>query len=182
MKRRALPTLLLAALLLTGCAPSRTAAAPEEGEKRAVSSPGQADDAALSVGESTEKRETAEAEAGKETEMRLRIGDAEVPVVWEENASVEALRKLAVGDGVTISMSMYGGFEQVGPLGTSLPDDDSRISASAGDVVLYAGDRIVLFYGSNTWAYTRLGRIELPEEEIAALLSGGNVTVWIRCE
>ncbi len=181
MKRNTLPVLLLAALLLTGCASHRTAA-PEEGEKRAAPSSGQADDAALPASEGTERRETAEAEAGKETEMRLRIGDTEVPVVWEENASVAALRKLAAGDGVTISMSVYGGFEQVGSLGTSLPDDDSRITASAGDIVLYAGDRIVLFYGSNTWAYTRLGRIELPEEEIAALLSGGNVTVWIGYE
>ena len=52
-----------------------------------------------------------------------------------------------------------------------------------GDAKVFgAGDRIVLFYGSNTWAYTRLGRIELPEEEIAALLSGGDVTVWIGYE
>ncbi len=60
---------------------------------------------------------------------------------------------------LTIQMSMYGGFEQVGPIGQSLPENDSRTTTQAGDIVLYVGNQIVVFYGSNSWAYTRLGHI-----------------------
>ncbi len=56
-------------------------------------------------------------------------------------------------------MSMYGGFEQVGEIGTSLPRNDVQTTTSAGDIVLYSGNQIVIFYGNNSWAYTRLGHI-----------------------
>ncbi len=78
---------------------------------------------------------------------------------------------------------MYGGFEQVGSLGASLPRSDTRITTQAGDIVLYAGDQIVVFYGSNTWAYTRLGRItDLSPEELAALLGKGDVSLTLSLE
>jgi hypothetical protein len=80
-------------------------------------------------------------------------------VEWEDNESVEALKELCQEGPLTIRMSMYGGFEQVGSIGQSLPRDDSRTTTQAGDIVLYSGDQIVVFYGSNSWAYTRLGHI-----------------------
>ena len=77
-------------------------------------------------------------------------------------------------------MSMYGGFEQVGSLGTSLPRDDKQITTNAGDIVLYSGNQIVVFYGSNSWAYTRLGRItDKTASEMADLLGNGNVRITI---
>ena len=91
--------------------------------------------------------------------LSLVIGDTEVSVAWEENASVDALTEMVKAEPLTVQLSMYGGFEQVGSLGTSLPRDDAQTTTQAGDIVLYAGNQIVLFYGSNTWAYTRLGRI-----------------------
>ena len=109
--------------------------------------------------------------------MRLQIGETEVPVTWEDNASVDALRGLLP---LTIGMHMYGGFEQVGPIGHALPSDDHQITTGAGDIVLYAGDQIVVFYGSNAWAYTRLGHVNLPAEEMADLLSHGDVTLTLR--
>ena len=79
-------------------------------------------------------------------------------------------------------MSMYGGFEQVGPLGTSLPRDDRQTTNEAGDIVLYSGNQIVVFYGSNSWAYTRLGKItDKTASEMADLLGNGNVTITISC-
>ncbi len=113
---------------------------------------------------------------GEET-MRLQIGETEVPVTWEDNASVDALRGLLP---LTIGMHMYGGFEQVGPIGQELPSDDHQTTTGAGDIVLYAGDQIVIFYGSNAWAYTRLGHVNLPAEEMADLLSHGDVTLTLR--
>jgi len=110
--------------------------------------------------------------------MVLMIGDTVVPVTWEDNASVEELKTLA-GNGLMISMSMYGGFEQVGSIGQSIVRDDEQITTSSGDIVLYSGDQIVIFYGSNSWAYTKLGKIDLSEEEMTSLLSNGDVTITL---
>jgi len=110
--------------------------------------------------------------------MILMIGDTEVPVTWEDNASVEELKTLA-GNGLMISLSMYGGFEQVGSIGQSIARDDEQITTSSGDIVLYSGDQIVIFYGSNSWAYTKLGKIDLSEEEMTFLLSNGDVTITL---
>ena len=110
--------------------------------------------------------------------MRLKIGNTEVPVIWEDNASVKDLKELAANS-LTIDMSMYGGFEQVGPVGQSITSNDSQTTTSPGDIVLYSGDQIVIFYGSNTWAYTKLGKINLSEEELADLLSNGDVTITL---
>ena len=112
--------------------------------------------------------------------MRMKIGDTVVAVEWEKNESVEALKELCRNTPLTIQMSMYGGFEQVGPLGTSLPRNDIQTTTSAGDIVLYSGNQMVVFYGSNSWAYTRLGRItDKSAREMAELLGNGNVTVTI---
>ena len=112
--------------------------------------------------------------------MTLRIGEKEVPVTWEENASVEALSDL-LGDGLlSIQMSMYGGFEQVGPIGQSIASDDEQTTTKAGDIVLYSGDQIVIFYGSNSWAYTRLGHVNLSQEEMTDLLGNGDVVLTIQ--
>ena len=117
----------------------------------------------------------------KET-LRLQINDTEVAVQWENNGSVSALTELASSGPLTVVTSEYGGFERVGSLGERLPDNDVRITTEPGDVVLYSGDQIVIFYGSNTWEYTRLGKITgLNADELAGLLSGQDVTVTLYC-
>lgn len=110
-------------------------------------------------------------------ELILSIGDRNISVEWEDNESIDALKDLA-GSGIEINMSMYGGFEQVGSLGTSLPSNDSQMTTSPGDIVLYSGNQIVIFYGSNSWAYTRLGKIKgLTDKELEELLGNGNVSI-----
>ena len=76
--------------------------------------------------------------------MKMKIGEKEVPVAWETNDSVKALKKLLP---LTIQMSMYGGFEQVGPLGKSIAKNDEKTTTHYGDIVLYSGNQIVVFYG-----------------------------------
>ena len=106
------------------------------------------------------------------------INDTELSVRWEENESARALLALAASESLTVQMSMYGGFEQVGALGASLPRNDAQTTTHSGDIVLYSGNQLVIFYGSNSWAYTRLGRIaDATAEEMTALLGSGNVTV-----
>jgi len=115
-----------------------------------------------------------------ETMLLMKIGETEVTVSWEDNESVEALMELCQDGPLTIQMSMYGGFEQVGPIGQSLPRDDSQTTTQAGDIVLYSGNQIVVFYGSNSWSYTRLGHIsDKTAEEMTELLSNGDVTITI---
>ena len=106
--------------------------------------------------------------------LKMKIDGRELAVIWEDNESVDALIELASVSPVRVEMSMYGGFEQVGSLGTGIPRNDVQTTTQAGDIVLYSGDRIVVFYGSNSWAYTRLGRIGgMSSSELADLLSRG---------
>jgi hypothetical protein len=119
----------------------------------------------------------------KERILKMKIADKEVNVEWENNESVEALKKLVKEKPLTIQMSMYGGFEQVGPIGTSLPRNDAQTTTSAGDIVLYSGNQLVVFYGSNSWAYTRLGHItDKDVAELTDLLGNGDVTITISLE
>ena len=114
--------------------------------------------------------------------MQMKIGDTPVTVAWEENESVAALKELAA-NGLTIQMSMYGGFEQVGSIGQRLPSHDVQTSTSSGDIVLYSSNQLVVFYGSNSWAYTRLGHItDKSMEEMRELLSNGNVNITLTIE
>ncbi len=129
---------------------------------------------------STEETSTEEVKAKM---LRMMIGNTAVDVEWEDNESVEALKKLCENESLVIHMSMYGGFEQVGPIGSRLPSNDTQTTTSSGDIVLYSSNQIVVFYGSNSWAYTRLGHItDQDASGMASLLSNGNVTITISIE
>ena len=180
-------------LMLTGCASQSAApaevqaatthveSAAEAGETVKTSEADTASEETTATGETvtaSEENKTADEENNDmEDSMRLLIGEKEVPVTWEENASVEALKKLCPA---TIQMSMYGGFEQVGSIGQSIVRNDKQTKTNYGDIVLYSGDQIVIFYGSNSWSYTRLGHIDLTQKEMQDLLSGGDVTITLQ--
>ena len=115
--------------------------------------------------------------------MRLKINDEEVDVKWEDNDAVRALADLASEGPVTVDTSLYGGFEQVGSLGTDLPNDDVDTTTEPGDIVLYSGSSIVVFFGTNTWAYTRLGHIEGKSvDELRNMLGGKSAVLTITSE
>lgn len=118
-------------------------------------------------------------ESEDEPAMQMKINEMPVAVAWEDNDSVTALKELAQ-NGLTIQMTMYGGFEQVGSIGKRLPSQDAQTSTSSGDIVLYSDSQLVVFYGHNSWAYTRLGHItDKTAEEMRELLSNGDVTITI---
>lgn len=129
----------------------------------------------------TSMSESEETEVEDTQTLKMTIDNTVVDVIWEENASVEELKELAVS-GLTVPMSMYGGFEQVGPIGQSIARDDEQIATAPGDIVLYSGDQIVVFYGSNSWEYTRLGKINKSEDELTELLGNGDVTITLNVE
>lgn len=113
--------------------------------------------------------------------MVLLINDTEIEVLWEDNESVKELEKMAEDKDISIAMSGYGGFEQVGSIGTSITRNDVQMTTSSGDIVLYSGSNIVIFYGSNRWNYTKLGKvINKTDEELTELLSGSDIVMTIK--
>ncbi|PHU34267.1 cyclophilin-like fold protein [Pseudobutyrivibrio ruminis] len=112
--------------------------------------------------------------------INISIDHVDQSVEWEDNESVEALENLIDEKGsMTIQMRMYGDFEQVGSLGADITSDDVQMTTGPGDIVLYNGNQIVIFYGSNTWAYTKLGKLKASQEELESMLANGDVEVFL---
>lgn len=133
---------------------------------------------AADTGSQSVPQETEQENSGEEISMKMFIGDTEVAVVWEDNDAVETLREMTAQGGVAIAMERYGGWEQVGPIGRALPRQDTQTTTQPGDIMLYSGDQMVVFYGTNSWSYTRLGHItDRSGEELKDLLGQEDVTV-----
>ena len=112
--------------------------------------------------------------------LKLFIDDIEVTVEWEDNESVKAIKQIAKNDGITINTHQYGNFEQVGDIGQSIVSSNVQMTTVPGDIVLYNGNNIVVFYGSNSWSYTKLGKIVgKTDEELKNLLGKNNVVLKI---
>ena len=111
-----------------------------------------------------------------EMKMTVQVGESTFTATLEKNAAVDALVEMMEHGSVTIQISDYAGFEKVGALGSSLPTSNRQTTTQAGDIVLYQGNQIVLFYGSNSWSYTRLGKIDDLTGWTEAL-GGGDVSV-----
>lgn len=121
------------------------------------------------------------AEEDTEMKMNVQVGGAVFSATLENNEAVSELVAMMQKSPVVIDMSDYSGFEKVGPLGKSLTASNSQTTTQAGDIVLYNGNQIVIFYGSNSWSYTRLGHIDdLTGWEDA--LGSGDVTVTFSLE
>ena len=119
---------------------------------------------------------TGNEEESSEMKMNVQVGASTFTATLEDNAAVDALVEMMENGPVTIQMSDYAGFEKVGALGTSLPTSNRQTTTQAGDIVLYQGSQIVLFYGSNSWSYTRLGKID-DLTGWAEALGSGDVSV-----
>ena len=130
------------------------------------------------AGPSAAPAEPVETSTEEETEMKMNVevGGESFTATLENNSAAAALAEMLRSEPLTIEMSDYAGFEKVGSLGTRLPASNAQTTTSSGDIVLYNGDQIVIFYGSNSWSYTRLGRID-DLGGWAEALGGGDVTV-----
>ena len=115
----------------------------------------------------------------KENGMLVQIGEKALRVRLAENESVAALQEMLQEGPLTLSCSNYGGFEKTCLLGTTLPVDDAETTAQPGDVMLYSGNCLVLFYGSNQWNYTRIGWLEETDGLVDIL--GGTETEITLC-
>ena len=122
-------------------------------------------------------------QSGEDTELGSIYvainGDCMELELADNAATQELVGRLASGD-ITYTAGDYGGFEKVGSLGFSLPSSDSYITAQTGDVMLYNGSQLVIFYGSNGWQYTRIGRIGGSAEQIVSFVRAGQGSVTVR--
>ena len=96
----------------------------------------------------------------------------------ENNSSVTAFIDLLRKSDMTIEMHDYGNFEKVGSISTSLPRNDKRITTKPGDVILYQGNQITIYYDVNSWNFTKLGEVQgLSQSELKSILGNDNVLV-----
>lgn len=110
--------------------------------------------------------------------IKIKINDETFDVKLENNSATQELIKTLEKGNVTVNATEYGGFEKVGDLGFSLPTSDENVKTSSGDIVLYQGDKISLFYDSHSWSYTKLGKIEnINSNHLKEILGSGDVTL-----
>ena len=160
------------AALLSGCADSRRTEDPESQSSGSDSD---------KVQEVQAAEQNVKEEETMDRKMIVEVGGKHFTATLEDNKAAETLAEMMQEDPVTIQMSDHGGFEKVGDLGTDLPTSNRQTTTQAGDIVLYQGNQIVIFYGSNSWSYTRLGRIDdLTGWETAP--GDGDVTVTFALE
>ena len=117
-------------------------------------------------------------------QITSETGSHALTATLADNSSALAFYELLKKAPVTIKMSDYGNFEKVGPLGTSLPRNDTQITTIAGDIILYQGNQITIYYDTNSWSFTRLGKIDgVTQAELKRVLGKSNVTAVFRhCE
>ena len=117
----------------------------------------------------------------QETVLVLSVNGHELDVRWENNETVKELTSYTQEKSIVVNTTRYGGFEQVGSLPQVFSRNDVQLTTEPGDIVLYSGDQLVLFFGSNSWSYTKLGHIEgLSQDELSELLGGSSAVIEIQ--
>ena len=180
--RTRISTLLLALmlLLLTGCSstgPAETGALTESGSAEETTLP--------TVTEPASKNEASEPYStksslpeGTDRMFYAHVNGKVLKILAAENSSADAFLDLLKSGDVPVEMHDYGSFEKVGPLGTTLPRNDEQITTEPGDVILYQGNQVTIYYDVNSWSFTRLGKVQgLSQAELKEILGTGNATV-----
>ncbi|WP_194948421.1 cyclophilin-like fold protein [Actinomyces trachealis] len=115
--------------------------------------------------------------------MIISVNGHDLELQLADNPSAHAFADLVTGGNLELNMEDYGGFEKVGVLPQRLPTSDEQITTRPGDVVLYQGDQLAIYYHTNTWSLTRIGRItDVYGDQLHQVLGDGDVTVAIRGE
>ena len=129
---------------------------------------------------SQEETSATEAEA-KAGVLLLEVNGKTLEAELEDNEAAQALKTLIGEEGLKLDLEEYGGFEKVGPLPEALPASDEQMDTSPGDIVLYQGNEISLFYGENSWSYTKLGHVkDMDGTQLQEILGDGNVSIVLR--
>ena len=119
-------------------------------------------------------------EEKSDNKLKISVNGTELTATLEDNSSAQALTELLKQGNITVDMNDYGNFEKVGDLPQSLPKNDEKITTVPGDIILYQGNKITIYYAENTWDFTKLGHINnITQEELKAILGDGNITVTL---
>ena len=113
--------------------------------------------------------------------MLLEVNGYTFVVELENNTSAKALREYVSKEKRTLSLDDYGNFEKVGDLGITLPRNDETITTKEGDLILYLGNKLCLYYNQNTWDFTKLGHIK-DTTHLKEVLGKGSVQVTLLME
>ncbi len=115
-----------------------------------------------------------------EQKMYITIDGQTQSVTLVDNSATRALVEKLRQAPISVTLNSSGGFEIWGALGFSLPTSNQQMTAQPGDIILYSGSNICLFYGSNSWSYTRLGKIDgLTESELRSFLKAGESNISV---
>ena len=115
-----------------------------------------------------------------EQKMYITIDGQTQSVTLVDNSATRALVEKLRQAPISVTLNSSGGFEIWGALGFSLPTSNQQMTAQPGDVILYSGSNICLFYGSNSWSYTRLGKIDgMSESELRSFLKAGESNISV---
>lgn len=157
--------LLLAALSLFACVSGEVPGSSDTPQTE-VSQP-----SATTPSQSTQVQPSQE-----EPALKITVNGQELLATFEDNSSAREFQELLAQGPLTVEMADYGGFEKVGALGTTLTRNDTQITTQPGDVILYQGNQITIYYGTNSWNFTRLARIDDPSS-LQEKLGDGTVSV-----
>ena len=113
--------------------------------------------------------------------MLLEVNGYTFEVELENNTSAKALKEYVSKEKRTLSLDDYGNFEKVGNLGITLPRNDETITMKEGDLILYLGNKLCLYYNQNTWDFTKLGHIK-DTTHLKEVLGKGSVQVTLLME
>jgi len=115
--------------------------------------------------------------------LKIQVGDTTFTATLAENSSVDALKELIADDSLTLNMSDYANMEKGADLGVTLPQNNEQMNTQAGDIILYQGRTFVIYYDTNSWSLTPIGKIDnVDAEELKTALGTGDVTVTLSLE
>lgn len=185
MKKMVVALLVAAVFMLSGCAGGQAGSG--------VSSNASASDATSAASQSAQSAVTASSasassaqsnpvgsDSASVTTITMSANGTSLQVTLADNEAASALAELLQEGPITVGMHAYGGFEKVGPLPRALPASDAQLTTEPGDVMLYQGNQMTVFYGPNTWDYTPLGKIEgATADSLLEALGEGDVEVTL---
>ena len=180
MKKRGL-TLLAAFLFLFSMTACQSQDTPDNSMSTVPSASEEAAESALPETNQNEEEGSEIHDTQESTEdntMNVIAGDTTFTATLADNSSAQALVELLQEGPLTIEMSDYGNMEKVGPIGQTLPANNEQITTEPGDIILYQSNSLVIYYDTNSWNFTRIGKInDVTREELLDALGSGNVSV-----
>jgi len=167
---------------VTACESSQAGQGPGESVEAGESVPAEESTGQESAGQERSEQESTVQEAA-EMKMKIQVGDTIFTATLAENSSVDALKELMAEGPLTLDMSDYARMEKGADLGTALPQNNQQMNTQAGDIILYQGRTLVIYYDTNSWSLTPIGKIDnVDAKELREALGAGDVTVTLWME